>query len=82
MPEIDNELETHDIYLAAYLNLAGCSLKKRRRQGPRVYFVFTNPAGSIGELREAFYSGKAVVKAHAYSQAIIAQKQLCFDLDG
>ena len=82
MPEADSELETHDIYLAAYLRLAACNLKKRRRQGPRVYFIFTNPAGSINELREAFYSGKALVKAHEYSQSIIAMKQLCFDLDG
>jgi hypothetical protein len=81
MAEGDSELETHDIYLAAYLRLAACNLKRRRRQGPRVYFVFTNPAGPIGELREGFYSGKATVKAHEYSQAIIAMKQLCFDLD-
>ncbi|MGH9920830.1 MAG: hypothetical protein ACRD6W_18420 [Nitrososphaerales archaeon] len=78
MPE-DNELETHDIYLAAYLKLAACPLKNRRKQGPRVFFIFTNPGGSIRELREAFYSGKAVVKAHDYAQAIVAMKQLCFD---
>lgn len=78
MPEID-ELETHDIYLAAYLKYAGCSLKNRRKQGPRVFFIFTNTGGSIKELREAFYSGKAVGKLHDYSQHIIAMKQLCFD---
>jgi len=76
MPEND-ELETHDIYLAAYLNLAGCQLKRRRRQGPRVHFIFVNPAGEIKDLQEAFYSGKAVVKAHAYSKEIIAMKELC-----
>jgi hypothetical protein len=78
----EEELETHDIYLAAYLRLASCNLKRRRRQGPRVYFVFTNLGGSLKDLREDFYSGKATVKAHEYSQAIIAMKQLCFDVDG
>ena len=78
MPELE-ELETHDIYLAAYFRLASCTLKRRRRQGPRVYFIFTNVGGSIKELREDFYSGKAVVKAHEYSQSIIAMKQLCFE---
>lgn len=77
MPE--EELETHDIYLAAYLKMAACEMKNRRRQGPRVYFVFTNVGGSLKSLREDFYSGKAVGKLHEYSQAIIAMKQLCFE---
>jgi hypothetical protein len=76
----EEELETHDIYLAAYLKMAACNLKRRRKQGPRVYFIFTNPGGSLSDLREGFYSGKAVVKAHEYSQSIIAMKQLCFDV--
>lgn len=75
----DTELETHDIYLAAFLSLAGCSLKRRYRTGPRVYFVFTNTAGSINNLRQSYYSGEAVVKAHDYSQKIVAIKNLCFD---
>jgi hypothetical protein len=72
-----DELETHDIYFAAYLLLAGCVLKKERRVGPRKYFVFTNPAGSMGDLRTAFYSGSGTVKAHEYSQKIMAMKSLC-----
>ena len=74
MPEI--ELETHDIYLAAYLNLAGCIMDRRRRQGARVYLIFTNPGGSLADLREAYYSGKALVKAHSYATAVIAMKEL------
>ncbi len=72
----DSELETHDIYLAAYLNFAGCVMKRRRRQGSRVYLIFTNPAGSINLLREEYYSGKAIVKAHSYAKEIIAMKEL------
>lgn len=73
------ELETHDIYLAAYLNIAGCQLKRRYRTGARVYFVFVNPAGSINELRQSYYAGTALVKAHDFAQKIVAMKQLCFD---
>lgn len=76
MPPTEPELETHDIYLAAYLNLAGCTMERRRRQGPRVFFIFTNKGGSIQELREDFYSGKAQVKAYAYSKEVIAFKEL------
>ncbi len=73
------EHETHDIYFAAYLMLAGCVLKRERKVGPRKYFIFTNPAGSINDLRTAYYSGTAIVKAHDYSLKIVAMKQLCFD---
>jgi len=73
------ELETHDIYLAAYLNIAGCQLKRRYRTGARVYFVFVNLAGSINELRQSYYAGTALVKAHDFAQKIVAMKQLCFD---
>ena len=80
MTAIDQEeLETHDIYLAAYLSIAGCNLKKRYRVGPRVIFVFNNPAGSISELRQSYYAGTAVVKAHDFAQKIVGMKNLCFD---
>ena len=73
------ELETHDIYLAAFLNIAGCELKRRYRVGPRVYFVFVNSAGSINVLRQSYYAGTATVKAHDYAQKIVAMKNLCFE---
>lgn len=79
MPIASDELETHDIYLAAYLILAGCVLRRERKVGIRKYFVFHNPAGSILELRQAYYSGTAIVKAHDFTQKIIAMKNLCFD---
>lgn len=74
----DVKLEVHDIYLAAFLMVAGCVLDKKYRVGPRVYFVFTNPAGSINELRDSYYSGSALVKAHDFAQRVVAVKQLCF----
>ena len=75
----EEEFETHDIYLAAYLQLAGCTLVRRRKQGPRVYFVFVNPGGSVKDLREAFYNSSAHVSAYSYSQKVVAMKQLCFE---
>jgi hypothetical protein len=73
----DNSYETHDIYLAAYLKICGCTFKQRRH-GQRVFFIFTNTAGSVKELREAYYQGIAKVSPHQFSQEIMAFKQLCF----
>ena len=73
------EFETHDIYLAAYLKLSGCELIRRRKAGPRVYFIFHNVAGPASDLREAYYSNKAQVPANRFAQEIVNFKQLCFD---
>ena len=78
-PDPNEEFETHDIYLAAYLMISGCKMVRRRKQGNRVYFVFVNPAGSIKDLREAYFSGQSKVAAHQYSQTIIAVKNLCYE---
>ena len=74
----EDEYETHDIYLAAYLKIAGCDLLRQRRQGPRVFFIFVNPGGTMKDMRDAYYSGKGTVSAHRYSQEVIAMKQLTF----
>lgn len=74
----DSEFETHDIYLAAYLSEAGCELKRRRKQGTRVHFAFTNVTGSVKELREAFFSGKGMVSAAKYADAIRKFKEMCY----
>lgn len=75
----DTEYETDDIYLAAYFNLSGCEMQRKRRMGQKVWFIFTNPAGSMKELRETYYSGKGSVKPHMYVQQILAFKAMCFD---
>ena len=79
MPDT-KEYETDDIYLAAYFMLCGCIMEKRKKIGNKVLFVFTNPAGSIQELREGYYSGKARVNPHQFQQQIIAMKKLCFEV--
>ena len=75
---LDEELETHDIYLSAYLLVSGCVLVRQRAQGARKYFIFKNPAGSIKDLQVAYYSNQTSVKPHQYAQQIIAFKQMCF----
>ncbi len=72
------DFETHDIYLAAYLSVAGCSFKNRRKQGNRWYFVFTNAGGPVSDMREAFFAGKAMVAASKYADEIRKFKELCF----
>ena len=71
--------ETDDIYLAAYFLLCGCVMGKRRKVGNKVIFVFTNPAGPMNDLREDYYSGKAMVRANAYAMTVVSVKKLCFD---
>lgn len=73
-----NQFETDDIYLAAYFMVASCQLVCRRKIGNKVIFVFENHAGSMADIREAYYSGKAQVKPHEYAQKLIACKNLCF----
>jgi hypothetical protein len=77
MTEIDT-LETDDIYLAAYFMVSGCVMEKRRKIGTKVLFTYSNPAGPMKDLREAYYSGKGLVKAQNFSQAIVSVKQLLF----
>jgi hypothetical protein len=78
MAGIPESYETDDIYLGAYFMLCGCHLDHKRRNGQKVLFTFSNPTGSITELRSQFYMG-AVGKLHDYSQKVVAMKQLLFD---
>lgn len=74
----EDEYETHDIYLAAYLSIAGCEYQGRRKQAHRVFFKFANVGGSMATLREDFFSGKAKVAASRYAEAVRTYKELCF----
>lgn len=72
--------ETDDIYLGAFFQLCGCIMERKRKQGNKVFFIFSNNAGSMKELRELYYTGKTTVKPHEFSQQVIAMKRLCFDV--
>jgi len=73
------DYETHDIYLAAYFKIAGCEMSGRHKVGNRWYFKFSNPAGPMQDIREAYYSGKGQVPAVRFAQEIQNMKELCFD---
>lgn len=73
-----DELETDDIYMSAYYSVAGCELRRRRREGSKVYFVFHNPAGDIKKLREAYFIN-AKVNALDYANAIRKMKELLYE---
>lgn len=73
----DDELETDDIYAAAYYNLAGCEFKGRRKEGTKVYFRFSNPGGTMSDMREKYFTG-AKVSAFQYGTEIKRMKELCF----
>jgi hypothetical protein len=74
----DNELETHDIYFASFLIICSCELVRQRRQGQRVYFIFKNIGGSMGDLKNSYYSNQAKVNAYQFSQQISATKKLLY----
>jgi hypothetical protein len=74
------EYETHDIYLAAYFFVCGCKFLRKYKQGPRVYFIFTNPAGSMKQLRDAYLADHGLVPAKKYGDEIQRFKAMCFDL--
>ena len=73
-----DELETDDLYQAAYFNLAGCEYKRKRREGHKVYFVFSNPGGGMKAMRESYFNGTAKVSAYDYSKECKRFKELCF----
>jgi hypothetical protein len=72
----DTELETDDIYLGAYFMLCKCTIKSTRRIGSKVLWTFINSAGSIIELRQAYYMG-AIGNLCDYAQKVVQMKQLC-----
>lgn len=78
MSDTDKEYETHDIYLAAYFKVCGCTLVRQRRQGPRKFFIFTSAADPMEKLREDYFAGRGRVDPYSYAQQVMAFKQMCF----
>ncbi len=72
----ENTLETDDIYLGAYFMICSCELVSTRNIGQKVLFTFKNPAGSMSELRKAYFMG-ATGRLNEYAQKVITMKQLC-----
>ncbi len=73
------EMETDNIYIGAFFLLSGCTLLRKRREGRKVIFIFMNNAGSMKDLKDAYYLGSHPVKPHDYAQKIMAMKEMLAD---
>lgn len=69
--------KTSDLYLAAFLKVAGIPLRETEKDGKKVIFVFEDPGGSgIKDLKEDFFMDRAKVNALSYSQSLKGLKAL------
>lgn len=70
-------VETPDLYLAAYVIATGTPLDKTRREGRRVYFGFlVESAESWEKLQRDFHSGEGTVIGKKMADATKAVKSL------
>lgn len=73
-----DEFRTHDLYFAAYLQVAGTTLKGTEREpGGKVSFVFDRSLVNIDELRTAWFNRTGRVEALPYADAIKSLKSIC-----
>lgn len=70
--------KTHDLYFAAYLQVAGVLLARSER-GPngKVAFVFDPGIGNIPELKDAYFNNTGKIQALPYANAIKSLKAVC-----
>jgi len=69
---------THDLYFAAYLQVAGAHMQTTTRQSSgRVNFIFDCTVVNIEELKTAWYNQTGKVPALPYANAIKNLKHLC-----
>ena len=68
--------KTADLYFAAYLSVAGCSIEEMVKHGRQCKMHFLDE-GQIEELRKQFYNRKAKVGALDFTQEIqLLKKQI------
>lgn len=75
--ENSNEYRSPDLYLSAYLQVAGVPMVRTDREGNRVYFVFDTQLANMEELKLAWFNNTGKVPAQAYAQAVRLLKSLC-----
>lgn len=68
---------TSDIYLAAYLKIAGVDFQGVTHEGTRAFFLFENQEG-LDEIKQAFFAGTSKVPARAYAEEIKAFKSMVY----
>lgn len=78
MSKIENagEFRCADLYLSAYLQVAGVELIRTDRVGTRCFFVFDATVADIEALKTAWVNNTGKVAAQPYSYAIKSLKSL------
>lgn len=75
------ERNTSDLYFAAFLKVASAPLVEVRREGKRVFFVFSfESEGAFKALKDDYFMDRAKVSALTYSQAVKAMKSLIYSV--
>jgi hypothetical protein len=75
--EVDDRYVTKDLYLAAYLHVAGARLEGATRNGNAVLFTFSSP--DMTRLRLSWYDGTGEVSACLYAAATQNLKSMAID---
>jgi hypothetical protein len=75
MDDQNREYRTSDLYFAAYLITAGCTLKRTDRVGNRVFFIY-DYSPLLDDLKLQYFNGEAKVKAQHYASQIKNLKSL------
>jgi hypothetical protein len=76
-PSKNGEFRTPDLYLAAFLQVAGVEMKRTDRESGRVYFIFDTSVSNIEELKTGWINNTAKVPAQPYAHAIKSLKSVC-----
>jgi hypothetical protein len=72
------EFRTHDLYFAAYLQVAGVQMLRADRNGSgKVAFVFDTSICNLEELQTAWFNQTGKVAALPYSHAVKSLKSIC-----
>ncbi len=71
-----NEFRSSDLYLSAYLQVAGAPMLRTERENTRVFFVFDTSIVDITELTTAWFSNSGKVPAQPYAHSIKSLKSL------
>lgn len=77
---MSTQFKTHDLYFAAYLQVAGVPmLSPERTSSGRINFVFDQTLVNIEDLKNGWYAKTAKVVANDYSHAIKNLKSICHE---
>lgn len=71
---------TCDLYMAAFLNAAGCKIVKHSTENHRVDFFFDNKDGLAARLKDEYLTRSAQINALTYADNVKSLKSWCADI--